>query len=234
MTDEQYQRWKDFALRMARSCFRGQRRPGPRHIVACVWEVFADIESGSCAIDKDDLATIQSWENSGEYPEGNPKRERKRQGTYCNCDGYRHANGGQPNRSCPECRGSGIHNAWKTGPLVCDVVSEYDESWMPRYWNDRNQEAWEWRRDRWCDDARCCIRAGLDMALNDGYGVLGFSAGDMRRMYPTGVPDWIARQWDTGTTIAVVGVTPGVGFVPREDGPCERFEEMPDEAEVWL
>lgn len=30
MSPEQFDRWRDFALRMARTAFKGYRRPGPR------------------------------------------------------------------------------------------------------------------------------------------------------------------------------------------------------------
>ena len=44
----------------------------------------------------------------------------------------------------------------------------------------------------------CCIRAGFDIAVNQSGGVLGFTAGDLRRMYNEDVPDWITNQdWDT-------------------------------------
>lgn len=33
MTPEQYERWKDFALRTARTCFKRRRAPSPKEIV---------------------------------------------------------------------------------------------------------------------------------------------------------------------------------------------------------
>jgi hypothetical protein len=46
MTSEQFERWKDFATRMARTCFKGHRRPSTRQIVEMAAEFFADIETG--------------------------------------------------------------------------------------------------------------------------------------------------------------------------------------------
>ena len=53
-------------------------------------------------------------------------------------------------------------------------------------------------------------------------------------MYPKGVPDWIARQWDDAEEIREAAVAPGVGFIPQVVGPSPRFEQMADTAGVWL
>ncbi len=49
--------------------------------------------------------------------------------------------------------------------------------------------------DQWDEQyggpVRCCIRAGLDMASAPSAGVVGFTAGDLRRMFPEGVPEWV-------------------------------------------
>ncbi len=187
MTPAEYERWKDFAVRMAKTVFRGYRRPGPRHILDCVQMWFCDIENDSGAYNKETVLEITSWE-----------------------DGPDHA-------------------------LPCDVALDYEESWMPDYWfGDMESVAWERRRDRWCDPPRICIRAGLDMALGCGIGVYGYTAGDVRAMYPEGVPQWISKQWDNGTTIDIVGLMTGVGLVPEENGPCVPFDEMPDSAKIFL
>ena len=63
-------------------------------------------------------------------------------------------------------------------------------------------------------------------------GVLGFTAGDIRRMYPEGVPDWVAHgEWET---IDVKGVIPGIGFVPEPKGDWHSFDSIADEAEIWI
>ncbi|GAH59039.1 unnamed protein product, partial [marine sediment metagenome] len=43
----------------------------------------------------------------------------------------------------------------------------------------------------------CCIRAGIDVANPDnwGGGVIGFTVGDLRKMYPEGIPDWIKANY---------------------------------------
>ena len=78
----------------------------------------------------------------------------------------------------------------------------------------------------------CCVRAGFDCAVKPSMGVLGFTAGQIRRMYPEGVPDWVTNgDWET---IGVKGVVPGVGFVPEPKGDWHPFDSIADEAEIWL
>lgn len=201
-----------------------------------VEEFFADIDGyGGCGIDRDDLATIKNWDHSGEYPEGNPNRKREYSATWCSCDGKRWNRENQsPDPSCQDCHGSGVARKWIKGPLVCNVISENEEHWMPNYWDTENESRWDARRDRWCGPPSSCIRAGLDMAVAPSGGVVGFTAGDIRRMYHEGVPDWIARHWDEAETIEVKAVVPGVGFVPKVVGKSPRFEDMADTAGVWL
>jgi hypothetical protein len=62
------------------------------------------------------------------------------------------------------------------GECRCDDIEEH-------YY-----EQWD---EQWGSPVRCCIRAGLDCASAPSAGVLGFTAGDVRRMYPEGVPEWV-------------------------------------------
>ena len=87
-------------------------------------------------------------------------------------------------------------------------------------------------RELYLSPVACCVRAGFDCAVKPSMGVLGFTAGDIRRMYPEGLPDWVTNgEWET---IAVKGVVPGVGFVPEPQGDWHPFDSIADEAKVWL
>lgn len=215
MTDKQCERWKDFALRMARTCWKGRRNPGRKWIEEAVLDVFD-------SIDAQDLPLIRDWDNSDNYPEGHP---------WCRVDRYGHS----------------AHP-----PYMCDLLTEWRWDYaranaqMPAKLADRIERAKdrdeydladdlerEWV-DHWGGPVSSCVRAGLDVAVSMSAGVLGFTAGDVRHMYPEGVPDWISRQWDDGEIIGIKGVIPGVGFVPEPRGPCEKFTDMPDSASVWL
>jgi len=58
---------------------------------------------------------------------------------------------------------------------------------------------------------RCCIRAGFDVAVSQSAGVLGFTAGDLRRMY-----NGVVQDWTTSLDL---------------DTP---FEQIPDDEHIWL
>ncbi len=253
MTRQQYERWRDFALRMARTCYATARRPDAKWIVDMVEDFFDRFEEA-------DIPCIVSWDNSSPYPEGNPCRSREARTSWCGCDGYRLANEDHPNPECDECHGSGVHNALVSplgvGDMMIDFMCDYeleppqcrlcsgDVEYEPelniatgmyrvvgrkdcdakfcdpgcdcpdghhrRYDASRCQK-WLAKRDAMCrcDDirerfyeqwdeqwggpVRCCVRAGLDCASAPSAGVVGFTAGDVRDMYPEGVPDWVFR-----------------------------------------
>lgn len=41
----------------------------------------------------------------------------------------------------------------------------------------------------------CCIRAGFDVAVHPSAGVLGFTVGTLRTMFPEGLPPYLAAYW---------------------------------------
>lgn len=331
MTPEQFRRWKDFALRMARTCFEGQLEPDPAWIIEAVEDFF-------WRIDEADIVTFESWDHSGEYPretgyfetpwrpcrccwiypEGWPcarhdateaARGAARQAGLCGetlegewrdsaaaylrwragwpggcegpaanffrpgiveactCNPVRHRSPGPPDPGCETCGGDPDYRRMATGPYVCDLMSEIEADAYPRgnveCGHCRTPNRWEARRtaeraglddaaaesyarwrstaarwdrctcdeddqaryeawvDRWYGPVSCCVRAGIDFAADPSAGVIGFTAGDVRRMYPEGVPDWV--------------------FPPNErlhHWPTDRvngtFPELPDEAQVVL
>lgn len=201
MTHEQYDRWKDFAVRMARTCFRGHREPDSRWIV----EVVEDFFDG---LDKHDVPCIVSWDNSAEYPEGSPYRRHEPYGHHW---AKPHGVGDMMTEFLDDYRGHAP---------ACDPCREYenDEPCRCEDIEDNYYEQWD---DRWGGPVHCCIRAGLDCASAPSAGVLGFTAGDLRMMYPEGVPDWVfppdeqLRYWLTDTMNGT-------------------FAELPDDAGVVL
>ena len=67
MTDEQFQRWKDFALRMARTCYPAtMRAPSRKWIVDRVEEFIDQME--------DDRERITDWDSSWPEPPGSTYR----------------------------------------------------------------------------------------------------------------------------------------------------------------
>lgn len=90
---------------------------------------------------------------------------------------------------------------WDQGEaLVCDRVSEFlwdrsDEHFSGRGPDDydRRELAAEHWLGTWGNAVSCCIRAGLDVVAEPSMGVLGFTVGDLRRMYPEGLPEWLDK-----------------------------------------
>lgn len=199
MTNEQYERWQDFALRMARTCYRTARRPSAKWIEAVVEDWFD-------RLDECDIPCIVNWDNSTEYPVGNLGYGRQSTLSWCGCEGYRNKHG-EPNPACGECHGSGLHYALYCAQCVSDGMTEFlyeyepgaprcracegDDETAECRCDEVEQGFWEQWDDQWGGPVHCCIRAGLDCASEPSAGVVGFTAGDLREMYPEGVPDWV-------------------------------------------
>ena len=203
MTPEQFERFRDFALRAARTWYKGRRMPNRQWIEEAVRD-FID------CIDEEDIECIQDWDNSTVYPEGNPRHGRESWLSYCTCEGRRES-GGDPLRDCPECHGRGVHHDFFRCGLMCDMMSEWEYDYLPGNWtgpkrlieqmerayqrrdDDREDELREQLEDRWGTPVRCCVRAALDTAVAPSAGVLGFSKADIQDMYSDldDVPDWV-------------------------------------------
>lgn len=256
MSPEQYDRWKDFSLRMAKSVYAKHRRPDVKWITGVVEQFFREVE-----YDEDSIFTIIDWDHSGPYEDG----RRKSQTSYCGCDGRRRENCGSPFPDCDECHGSGVHYDFQRGPYIGDNVSEmlweheprpprckaceHDDCRRryPHYQDkckhcelectcdeieDRFREQWS---EQWGGPVRCCIRAGLDVASAPSAGVCGFSAGDIRKMYPEGVPDWVKEFFQPGETVAMHPTNIAGIYVPEVTGFDSRsFDELLDRELVWL
>ncbi len=62
---------------------------------------------------------------------------------------------------------------------------------------DSQYDRWD---EHWGARVRCCIRAGLDMASAPSAGVVGFTIGDLRRMYRGTLPAWLAADFTDSKT----------------------------------
>lgn len=241
MTKTQYKRWKDFALRMARTCFKDNANPDAKWIKAAVQD-FID------GIDKDDIPCIESWDHSAPYPEGSPHRCPNR--TYrCYC-GYKDGVAGKSLVDCPECKGTGTATEWDAPYCMGDMMMEWEADYISNrdLMTKREEEVYdrcycshkdladaivERARERGSDPVHSCVRAALDCAVAPSMGVMGLTAGDLRRMYPKGVPAWVKGD-ATWETISVKAVVPGIGFVPKPKGDKHSFDSIPDDAQVWI
>jgi hypothetical protein len=240
MTPEQFDRWKDFAMRMARTCFRNDARTGYPDTSWIVWAV-EDFFGG---LPDEDAVCYVDWDNSTNYPKGHRhcRRTKRRPCSSCN---------GNPG-ACDKhyCEDAYVYDYAKPYAM-CDVFSEWETSYIYYDWHRLATEIEVQRSEvheevfgddeqivdevveRWSGPVACCVRAGMDCESSPSAGVIGFTAGDIRRMYPEGVPDWVKgdEPWDS---VPIEGIVPGVGFVPGEPQPNGKFDDMPDSASLWI
>lgn len=145
MTQEQFDRWQDFALRMARHGFETITEARKEKIVKTVQQFF------SC-LNERDWKEWRGWDaTDGEF-------------------------------------------------YLCDYFREFLQD-VPGYWTFYDKpDGWEWRFE---SQLHSCIRAGIDVACEPSAGVVGFTVGDLRRMYPEGLPDWVLNWFEQPLTDAV-------------------------------
>lgn len=165
MTSEQYERWVDFATRMARTYPR-RSAAKRKEFESCVKHFI-----GCHTDDGRDIAGVSGWDDTD--------------------------------------NGHGL------------VTDHFGDWWWDtmRHWysnRDGTPAAFEWWEEQWVTPVTCCIRAGLDMASAPSAGVVGFTVGDLKRMYPEGIPAWVSE-----------GMTNG-------DGKPVDLNAEPASAGVWL
>jgi len=151
MTREQFERWRDFAVRMAERGYPDATRHRTDKIQEKVQDYFSWREF------QNDWPEIKDWDGNG--------------------DDY----------------------------YLGDAVNEFFDEY--RHWKPET----ETYGGKFYSQVTCCIRAGFDMAVKQSGGVLGFTVGDLRRMFDGNVPDWIIKNdWD----------------IP--------LEQAPDDVPIWL
>lgn len=161
MTREQYERWCDFAMRMARTYPRRSKATRDT-FVECV-EDFICLHTN----DGDLIDGISGWDDTDN-------------GNGLVCDNFAR---------------------WWWDNLRRRLDAPDD-----RYQDDRRDgdtKAFQRWEERWVTPVNCCIRAGLDMASSPSAGVVGFTVGDLKRMYPEGIPAWVSEGMQDSSGNAV-------------------------------
>lgn len=77
---------------------------------------------------------------------------------------------------------------------------------MNKYlWN--NQYEFERRGDIFCgkfgDQLSACVRAGFDVAVKPSGGVMGFTVGDLRKIFKNRIPGWINNYFGKRITLDI-------------------------------
>jgi hypothetical protein len=153
MTETQFRRWRDFAVRMARVCYGDSKRPTHDWILRCVERVIDRVYDHG-------LVEVVDWDErvTDEVKEFLWDEEPYFRGRIEDQEDERHSSEDRIER-----RIAAAHAQWD---------------------------------EQFCGPVQCCVRAGIDMATSIGGGVVGFTVGDLRQMYPEGIPTWIRRHYD--------------------------------------
>jgi hypothetical protein len=216
MTEIEYKRWKQFSLRMAHRGFDLRLRKSRRDLAWFVKDFFRTLDREYFTVNET-LPVVVDPKWGMDFGDHQSEFLRDRVKSWDHTEKH------------PTWRDQYNHST--CGPFICDIVTMQMEHWNPFYWgDDYRYERWD---DLWGVRIRCCLRAGMDCAVGPSAGVMGFTAGDLRRMYRGKVPDWVMgtepleiQHWD--------GVVPGIGLIPGKVESNGVFADVPDEANVWL
>lgn len=171
--------WIDFSTRMAKACYADSEQPNLEWILDTLECIFTEI--------KDDLSLYTSWDTTESYQEGHKYY-----------DSY-------DSKNRPPLLSAlifeGIEN--EIYARIHIHSTEKESRVLEKLWERRNKDKWleaydnlrEQIVDRWSSPVHCCLRAGIDLAKSPSVGVVGFTVGDLKKMYPEGIPDWLCSKW---------------------------------------
>lgn len=175
MNSKQYERWRDFACRMARHAFSSYREANRKRIEGFVRDFFLTEFDGDTRM----IEGANSWDQGPDV---------------FVCDLMANF----------ETNGIDVAMRWPGERTEKFIESATDVEFDATYRGCRGEyrlDFWQYRRKSiWCGPVNCCVRAGLDVVAEPSEGVIGFDVGDLRRMYPEGLPDWVATWFKTPIT----------------------------------
>lgn len=183
MTEEQYERWKDFSTRMVNIVKSAKaKKPSRKQVLENV-NFFFD----------ERMEPDEEWKNVTSWD-------------------YTKSKGSSPS----------------------DHMIELAEDFVPNYWSC-GDDKYEAEQKKFCGPVHCCVRAGLDLACNPSAGVAGFTAGNIREMYPDGVPEWVKDALGPGNVVDLAPTNiEGIFHPVNERFDARTFDELPDGESVWL
>lgn len=174
-TEIKNQRWIDFSLRMAKTCYRHSQKPSLEWIISNINYIFETI--------RDDMSLYESWDNVLPYP---PNSE-----IYT----WKKSKNGRP--EYPICLSTVIAESIEQSIYwsAYEHANRNQRKVIEKYGDSMDEDDYENLKERivsnWSSPVHCCIRAGIDVAKGGNFGVLGFTFKNILDMYPEGLPDWI-------------------------------------------
>lgn len=174
---DKFNRWHNFSLRMAKTCYGKRKSPSFTWIMETLDQCFEHIKT-------EGVNCFKSWDNTLPYPKNH------------SCYGFWN---GKPNKP------SGLGD-WFQEVIEYEVWVQFRyfattkevkqlDKWNDKADFDKYDELKEKIVSRVCEPVHCCLRAGLDLVGEQSGGVLGFTVGDLKRMYPEGIPEWITSKF---------------------------------------
>lgn len=166
MSEDKFKCWHDFSFRMAKTCYRHRKSPSFTWILATLDQCFEYIKN-------EGVDCFVSWDISSHNQEG--KEVEALSDWFQECIEY---------------------EVW-VQPRYFATTKEAKQldRWDDRADFDKYDQVKEEIVSRVCEPVHCCLRAGLDLVGEQSDGVLGFTVGDLKRMYPEGIPEWIASKF---------------------------------------
>jgi len=89
------------------------------------------------------------------------------------------------------------------------VHSHAEEFFQQYYHEDFNGRE---KGNKYLNQIMCCLRAGIDVAVEPSGGVIGFTIGGVRKIFNGRLPKWVREFWDNHPEI----------------------DTLPDDTPVWL
>jgi hypothetical protein len=94
-------------------------------------------------------------------------------------------------------------DGWQEEYCLCDSFHEwfyepFGRSIDTQYRGPGGFIGWEMDDNprRFYNQLRCVVRASLNAIFQNDVGVIGFTVGDVRRVFNGSIPDWFAAQYD--------------------------------------
>ncbi len=172
MIESKFERWKSFAFRMANTCYKRRKSPSFVWILETLEQVFEHVK-------EEGVDCFVSWDRVKLSHDGEPVTE-------CLGDWFMEVVEGE---------------VWSS-PYDFATTNEVKrlEKWKRKGDFDKYDEVKDAIVSRVCAPIHCCVRAGLDLVGEQSGGVLGFTVGDLKRMYPEGLPEWITSLFSEDLT----------------------------------
>jgi hypothetical protein len=165
--EDKFNRWHNFSFRMAKTCYSQRKSPSFTWILATLDQCFEHIK-------EEGVDCFESWDQVIHDSGDNPT-------TQVLCDWF---------QKVVE------YEVWVKPRDFATVKEEKQlDKWDDRADFDKYDQVKEEIVSRVCEPVHCCLRAGLDLVGEQSGGVLGFTVGDLKRMYPEGIPEWITSKF---------------------------------------